>query len=257
VEDDLWLRVFTPAPQRPIRLVCLAHAGGSASGWFGFSAAVDALGPGAEVAEVVAVQYPGRQDRWRDRPETNLLDLADGVADAVLDGLTGPIALFGHSTGAAVAFEVARRMERVGRAPVRLFASGCRAPSLERSTGVHELDDDGLVEELVRLGGTDPRLLADREMLGLMLPAVRADYTAIETYRAAEDARVACPITVLVGDDDPNTTLDQARSWARHTTADCELRVYPGGHFYLFDQIPRLAEEITGMLDGVANRTGR
>jgi surfactin synthase thioesterase subunit len=168
----------------------------------------------------------------------------------VRDGLSGPIALFGHSMGAALAFEVARRLERAGQPPVRLFASGSRAPSLERPEGIHELDDDGLVKELVRLGGTDPRLLADREMLDLMLPAIRADYTAIETYRAARDARVDCPITVLVGDDDPNTSGDQATAWARHTTADCDVRTYPGGHFYLFDHIPQIAEEVSKMLVG-------
>jgi surfactin synthase thioesterase subunit len=242
--DDLWLRIFHRAPQRPIRLVCLPHAGGSASSLFGFSAAV------GSVAEVVAVQYPGRQDRWRDRPMTNLGDLADQVADAVLAGLTGPVALFGHSMGSAVAFEVALRLERVGRAPVRLVASGGRAPSLARSDGIHDLDDEGLVNELVRLGGTDPRLLENREMVEMMLPAIRADYTAIEAYRAPEDAKVACPITTLVGDDDPRTSLDQARAWDRHTSGEFDLRVYPGGHFYLFDHVPQLAEEISKMLEG-------
>ena len=242
--DDLWLRVFQPAPERPISLVCLPHAGGSASSFFGFSSALDAS------AEVVAVQYPGRQNRWRDQPVANLLDLADAISDAVLGGITGPVALFGHSMGAALAFEVTRRLERAGTEPVRLFASGSRAPSLERSEGVHELDDEGLISELIRLGGTDPRLLADREMVQLMLPAVRADYTAIETYRAADDVTVACPITVLTGDDDPKTTLDSARAWARHTTADCEVLVYPGGHFFLFDDVQRTADDVSKALAG-------
>ena len=242
--DDLWLRVFHPAPERPVSLVCLPHAGGSASSFFGFSAMMDAS------AEVVAVQYPGRQNRWRDAPFANLPDLADAVSDAVLRGIAGPVALFGHSMGAAVAFEVTRRLERAGRVPVRLFASGSRAPSLERTEGIHELDDDGLVAELTRLGGTDPALLADREMLDLMLPAVRADYTAIETYRAPEDASVGCPVTVLTGDDDPRTTLDAARAWARHTTAECEVRVYPGGHFFLFDDVERITDEVSKVLAG-------
>ena len=239
---DQWLRIFHPAPQRPIKLVCLPHAGGSASAFFAFSAAVNS------VAEVIVVQYPGRQDRWRDRPASDLRALADQVTDAVQAGVAGPVALFGHSMGGAVAFEVAQRLEQAGREPLRLFASGGRAPSLERSEGIHLLDDAGLVDELVKLGGTDPRLLADREMLDLMLPGVRADYTAIETYRAPDDARVACPITVLVGDDDPRTTLAQARTWERHTSADCDVLVYPGGHFYLFDQFPRLADDITKAL---------
>jgi surfactin synthase thioesterase subunit len=242
VAEDLWLRVFHPAPERPISLVCLPHAGGSASSFFGFSAAMDAA------AEVVTVQYPGRQNRWQEAPLANLPDLADAVSDAVRQGLPGPIALFGHSMGAAIAFEVTRRLERAGRAPVRLFASGSRAPSLERTEGIHKLDDDGLVAELTQLGGTDPRLLADREMLDLMLPAVRADYTAIETYCAPGDATVGCPVTVLTGDDDPRVTLDAARAWARHTTADCEVLVYPGGHFFLFDDVERITEDVSKVL---------
>ena len=239
--------MFHPAPERPIRLVCLAHAGGSASSWYSFSAAMNALDA---TAEVVAVQYPGRQNRWREQPASNLLDLADAVTEVVVEGLSGPIALFGHSMGSAVAFEVTQRLERLGRAPLRLFASGSRAPSLERSDEIHQLDDDGLVAELVRLGGTDPRLLAEREILDMMLPAIRADYTAIETYRAADDARVSCPITVLTGDADPNTSGEQTTAWARHTTAECDIRVYPGGHFYLFDQISQVAEEVNKALAG-------
>jgi surfactin synthase thioesterase subunit len=242
--DDLWLRVFHPAPQRPVRLVCLPHAGGSASAFFGFSAEVDS------VAEVIAVQYPGRQNRWRDQPVTDLVELAEQVADVLLAELSGPVALFGHSMGAAVAFEVARRLERAGRAPVWLFASGSRAPSLERSEGIHQLDDKGLVEELIQLGGTDPRLLAEREILDLMLPAIRADYTAIETYHAADDATVACPVTALTGDDDERAALDQVQAWQRHTSGQFDLRVFSGGHFYLFDHLPELAAGITKALAG-------
>jgi surfactin synthase thioesterase subunit len=83
-----------------------------------------------------------------------------------------------------------------------------------------------------------------------MLPAVRADYTAIETYRARDDAKVSCPVTVLTGDNDPKTTLDAARAWVRHTTADCDVRVYPGGHFFLFDDVERITEDVSKVLAG-------
>jgi surfactin synthase thioesterase subunit len=87
-------------------------------------------------------------------------------------------------------------------------------------------------------------------MLSLMLPAIRADYTAIETYRSAEDTQVACPVTVLTGDDDPRTSLDDARAWERHTTGQFDLRVFPGGHFYLAEQWPQVTEVIMKGLAG-------
>lgn len=240
--DDLWLRAFHPAPERPMKLVCLPHAGGSASSWFALSAAIDS------VAEVIGVQYPGRQDRWKQPPVSDLLELADQVAGVLLDQLSEPIALLGHSMGSALGFEVTRRLERAGKEPVRLFVSGSRAASLPRTDRIHESDDQGFVDELTRLGGTDPRLLNDREMLNIMLPAIRADYTAIESYCSTEDAQVNCPVTVLTGDADPTTNLAQAQAWARHTTAGCDMRIYPGGHFYLVDVVPQLAEDITKAL---------
>jgi surfactin synthase thioesterase subunit len=87
-------------------------------------------------------------------------------------------------------------------------------------------------------------------MRALMLPAIRADYTAIETYCAPDDATVSCPITVLTGDNDPKTELDAARAWARHTTADCDVLVYPGGHFFLFDDVERIARDVSKVLAG-------
>jgi surfactin synthase thioesterase subunit len=224
-----------------LRLICLPHAGGSASSYFAFSAAI---GQVAEVAEVRTVQYPGRQDRWQEKPMSDLLELAGQIADVIAARIEEPFAVFGHSMGSAVAFEVTRRLEQRGIQPVRLFASGGRSPSLARGEGIHLLDDNGVVGEMKRLGGTDPRLLDDPEILGLVLPAVRADYTAIETYRAAPDTAVRTPITVLVGDADPRTTVDEAAAWEAHTTGEFELRVFPGGHFFLFDQLPEVARTI-------------
>jgi surfactin synthase thioesterase subunit len=247
VVDDPWFRSFRPAPDRPIRVVCFPHAGGSASAYLKLAVAVDTLDA---QAEMVIVQYPGRHGRMREPARTDLLVLAEEITEALAARFTGPIALFGHSMGAAVAFEVARGLERLGREPLRLFASGCRAPSLGRDEDISRLDDAALIAEMAELGGTDPRLLAEEEILRMALPAIRADYTAIVNYRTAEDARVSCPITALTGDDDPRADLASVRAWAKHTSAEFDLRVYPGAHFYLMDQIPQIAEEIGKGLTG-------
>jgi surfactin synthase thioesterase subunit len=225
-----WLRCFHPAPGSRTRLVCFPHAGGSASFFFPLSRQLH--GP----VEVYTVQYPGRQDRLAERPRTAIADLADEIARAVRGLTGGPLAFFGHSMGAVVAFEVALRLEAdAGRRLDRLFVSGRRAPSRYRDDRVHHHDDAGLVAELRQLRATDPAVLADPELLRMVLPAVRSDYRAIETYRHEPGAAVSCPVTVLLGTDDTLTTLDEARAWAGHTTGSFELRRFPGGHFFLRD----------------------
>ncbi|MFC9236266.1 thioesterase II family protein [Streptomyces decoyicus] len=229
-DDGLWCRRFHPAPDAGRRLVCFPHAGGSASFYHPVSAA---LSPGVEV---IAVQYPGRQDRRKEPAIDDIGLLADRIAEALKACSDRPLTFFGHSMGALVAFEVARRLERNGDGPLRLFASGRRAPSAHRDEQVHRRDDDGIVTELRALSGTDSRVLDDEEMLRMVLPALRSDYKAVETYRSEPAAVVRCPVTVLVGDEDPKTSLDEARSWEAHTTGDFDLRVFSGGHFYLADR---------------------
>jgi pyochelin biosynthesis protein PchC len=227
-EDGLWLRRFHSAPDSRITLVCFPHAGGSASFFYPVSAAVQ------PTLRVVALQYPGRQDRRHDPCLTTIAELADETFAALRPWLDRPVAFFGHSMGAILAFEVAVRMKHHGLSPATLFASGRRAPSRHRDNEiVHQLDDDGLVAELKTLSGTDSRVLGDLEMLRMILPAVRADYQAVETYRYAPGPRLDCPIVALTGDRDPKVDPDEVRAWADHTTGPFELRAFPGGHFYL------------------------
>ncbi|MEV0698651.1 alpha/beta fold hydrolase [Saccharopolyspora sp. NPDC050389] len=235
-EGQLWIRRFHPAPDAGARLVALPHAGGSASFYFPLSRAL------APRVEVLSVQYPGRQDRRAERCIDDIGELADRLATELRQWADRPLALFGHSMGAVVGFEVARRLEV---APIRLIASGRRAPSTYRDERVHLCDDDGLVAELRKLSGTASGVLGDEELLRMILPAVRGDYRAAETYRGVPGAKVTCPITVLIGDDDPKVTLAEAEAWREHTDAEVDLRVFPGGHFYLAEH----QEEVFAVLD--------
>jgi surfactin synthase thioesterase subunit len=232
--SDLWIRRFHPAPSAPVRLVALPHAGGSASWMFPVSAQM------SPAVEVLAVQYPGRQDRRHEPVPGSIAELADGVVAALKPFLDKPIALFGHSMGSMVGYEVGLRLQRAGRPPVRLFASGRRAPSRRRDENVHTRDDAGVLAELKRLSGSDMRVLGDPELLPMILPAVRGDYRAVETYHATPGERLDVPVTVLTGDADPMTTMDEAQAWREHTTADCAVHIYPGGHFFLTDHAPAI-----------------
>jgi surfactin synthase thioesterase subunit len=237
--DKLWLRRFFEAGNATARLVCLPHAGGSAPF---FRPVAAALGP--EV-DVVAVQYPGRQDRRTEKPIDDIEVLADHIHDILGRQPRIPVTFFGHSMGAAVGFEVARRLEADGQEPVRVFVSGRRAPSTNRNETVHLRDDAGIMAEMRKLNGTVSSLLSDDEMMRAILPALRADYRAIETYSRTTQTAVSCPITALVGDADPNTTPDEATAWAQHTSGSFSIQVFAGGHFFLTDH----AADVTKILE--------
>ncbi|GAU67592.1 thioesterase [Streptomyces sp. NBRC 110611] len=243
-DHDLWIRRFHPAPDSAVQLVCLPHAGGSASAYFRMS---EALAPSVEV---LAVQYPGRQDRRWEAPARSVDELARSVAGALKGRLDRPVAVFGHSMGAAVAFELTRLLEREhGAPPVALFASGRRAPSCVRQEEpLRTASDDDVVAEMKRLSGTDARILEDADLLRIFLPVIRADYAVAGSYRCEPGARVRCPVTVLVGDADPEAGLEEARTWREHTSGDFEMHVYPGGHFYLDDYRSSVANVVSDVL---------
>lgn len=199
-----------------------------------------------------AVQYPGRQDRLREALIDDIGHLASDVFEALLDYLPPAPAFLGHSMGAIVAFEVALRVERQHGRPIPLLiASGRRAPSRKRDENVHKWDDMALVAEVQALSGTRSGLLDDEEARRTYLPVIRNDYRAIETYVAPREQILRCPITVFVGAGDPRVTLDEAKAWDQHTEAGSEVRVFPGGHFYLTE---RPVETVASLRDvlGVA-----
>ena len=237
-DDELWIRRFHTARESAVSLVCLPHAGGSAGSYFSLSQEL------APSVEMLAVQYPGRQDRRWEPPARSVEELAAGVAGA-LGARDRPVVLFGHSMGGAVAFELARVLEESGgAAPIALVVSARRAPSLPRP-GPEEprpASDEEIKSSMRRLEGTDARLLEDPELLRFFLPALRADYMVAGSYRGPADGQVACPITALVGDADPETTVDDAGAWRRHTTGAFDMHVYPGGHFFIDSNLPAVVE---------------
>jgi pyochelin biosynthesis protein PchC len=227
-DDDKWTRRFHRSEDSSIVLVCFPHAGGSASYYFTMSQAL------APSIEVLAVQYPGRQDRRREAFIDNIPALADHIFDALSPLSNYPFAFFGHSMGAILSFEVANRFEqRTETGPQWIFASGRRAPSRYRIGDVHLRGDAGLLAELRVSGGTQSRVLDDPELVAMILPAIRNDYKAIEKYVYAPGPPLCCPITALVGDSDPQTSIEDAFAWKEHSTGDFDFRVFPGGHFYL------------------------
>ncbi|WP_067693427.1 thioesterase II family protein [Nocardia jejuensis] len=226
-----WLRELRadPAPQRV--LVCFPPGGGSVTN---YRALAQRFGSGTAV---FGVQYPARQDRLGDPAVTELTELAEHVA-ADLRGWPQKVrlALFGHSMGATVAYETARRLEDSGRPLEHLFVSARPAPSFEEPGRLHTGSDEGLIADLERLAN-DPApigiLRTEPGLAELVLPAVRADYQAVETYRHLPGAPLETPISVLAATADPTMSVDQASEWSAYTAAEFATATFPGGHFYI------------------------
>ncbi|GLF93151.1 thioesterase II family protein [Streptomyces yaizuensis] len=250
-DTRLWLRNYSPAPEAAIRLVCFPHAGGSASAYHPM---VKALSP---AVDVTGVQYPGRQDR-RSEP---CVDTIPGLVDRIVPVLASvaddrPLALFGHSMGATVAYEVARRLEAAGGpgAPVLVFLSGRRPPHLQHSSQVHLLDDEGILRELMTLGGSAVEALADPELRELVMPSIRNDYHAVETYEHVPGPPLRCPVVGLSGDADPRASVTDVEGWRQYTEGPFAMHVFPGGHFYLQDRGDELHAAVRAELAQVGAR---
>lgn len=223
----VWWRRYSPRPRASTRVFCLPHAGGSASIYRGW-----ALASPPDV-EIVSIQYPGHEDLLAAGLAASMTELVDGIADQLRPLLDLPSVLFGHSMGAAVGYEVARRLEaRRAGAPRLLVVSGRPAPHRSRAGAVHLGTDDDLAADLKRLSGTSADVLSHPGLRRIMLPIIRHDYRLIETYRPLPGAPLRAATTVLYATDDPEVTRAEAEDWRTATTGSCEVLAFAGDHFY-------------------------
>ncbi|MEV0262320.1 alpha/beta fold hydrolase [Streptomyces sp. NPDC050617] len=224
------------------RLFCLPHAGGDTVEYQPWA---QLLAPRAEVLPVV---LPGRGKRYREAHATNLRQLTEALVEGLMPLTDAPFAFFGHSLGAVLAFETARELSRRGRPPLLLIASASPPPhrAAERPGDRHLLPDAEFLNAVVEAGGTSPEVLEEPELLRLVLPRLRADYTMAETYRyTGGGPPLPCPVRSYAGRHDGMLRGGALEEWA-HVSAQetAPPRMFPGGHFYLEECRPAVLAAI-------------
>lgn len=224
------MQPLTPRPSARIRLFCFPYAGGGMSAYTSWRNALP------ETTDLWGVQMPGREDRLFDRPVTRLGDALNLLIPAVLPCLDRPFAFFGHSMGAIISFELARALQRLNcPVPRHVFVSACWPLHLleQRGSELHKLPDDDLREELRRMEGTPPEVLASPELMALLLPVFRADLELVETYRYRPGTTLHCPVSAFGGVDDHEVSPENLAAWRELTSGPFAMHTFPGGHFYI------------------------
>ena len=230
-ERDPWM--LTPpstAGDVRVRLFCFAHAGAGASTYVPWRRAAPAG------VDVIPVQLPGRENRFVEPGLTSVDAVVDAFVPRLLRVADKPFAFFGHSYGALIAWSITRRLlARSDPAPGHLLVSAYRAPHLpRRAMSLRGLSDAAFLEGLRSVTGAGTsQLPEDPDLLPLVLPALRADFTAIESCTPGEPVALPVPITALRGDVDPMVNDEEIAAWALYTTREFTKLDVPGDHFYV------------------------
>jgi medium-chain acyl-[acyl-carrier-protein] hydrolase len=233
-----WLR-YEPS-DAAVRLVCLPHAGAGAAS---FNRWLDLFPP---ALAPVRVQLPGREDVASAPPLRRVHEAVDALSPQLAGLIDRPVALYGHSMGALVGFELARALSVAGTPPVHLFVSGRRAPNLRaRRPTIHQLPDDEFLAALEEMGGAVSRSPAFQRYA---LRLTKADLELSEEYTYQPEPRLHCPITVFYGTEDPIVDLDEAEAWKEQTDSAFAIHTFPGDHFFHQRHRAAIAATMTGAL---------
>jgi surfactin synthase thioesterase subunit len=232
-------------PAAKARLLCFPHAGAGISAYRDWPPLL------SSDIEVVALQLPGREDRIHDTPFTHAEPMVRSVVQAIRPFLGLPMVFMGHSGGALLAYETCRALARRASAePLHLFLSGQAAPGHGPVEQFHKLPDALLLQRVRELGGTSNELLADGAAGQVLLPILRADFMAWETYRFPAPTAMSTPIDVFGGEQDARADAPSLAAWRDWTTGAFDMRMFPGDHFFINharDAVAQRIEQVVSM----------
>jgi medium-chain acyl-[acyl-carrier-protein] hydrolase len=224
-----WFQSLSPVDGKSLRLFCFPYAGGNTSG---FRIWQRHFPPDIDLC---LVHLPGRGKRTGEQMFTRLTLLVQTLADLITREPQPPYALFGHSMGALISFELARELRRRGfAAPQRLLVSGHAAPNLHSGKPpIFNLPEESFIEEIRKMGGTARELLDNPEAMRLFCSVLRADFEMVDTYEYRAEEPLSCPITVYSALQDSEAPVESLHVWQEHTSASCKVRMFPGDHFFI------------------------
>src|SRR6516162_3795475 len=218
-----------PSPSLTQRLFCFPYAGAVAAV---FQLWPDHLPPDLEVCIPC---LPGRDARLDEPAASDMAPLVASLAQDVLPWLSVPYALFGHSMGAFIAFDLAHELSDLGSPPAHLFVSAQRGPSLPYAgRPIFALPDKEFLAGILERYESIPRKILEQEdLMAVLLRRLRGDFKLVENYRYRAAVRLTCPITAFGGADDPECASEQLRAWEAETASRFRLHILPGGHLFL------------------------
>jgi medium-chain acyl-[acyl-carrier-protein] hydrolase len=229
--DPLWFEHLSRTKTPMLRVFCMPYAGGSADIYRGWQRWFP------EQIDICLVHLPGRGTRVREEPFTQLTPLVKAIAAHIGGEIKVPYALYGHSMGALISFELGRELfGKHHNSPAHVFVSGCRAPQWPKTEPpTFNLPHDKFIHELKRLNGTPREVLDDRELMEVFLKILRADFEIVDTYEYHPKERLSCPITVYGGLQDEDVSVESCRAWQEQTSANCKVHMFEGDHFFMRD----------------------
>ncbi|HLI68997.1 MAG TPA: thioesterase II family protein [Ktedonobacteraceae bacterium] len=249
MSENLWFYIRKPKQYAQIRLFCFPYAGGSASIYQSW---VDAL---PDFIEVCAVQLPGRERRLLEPLPATLSDLIFHLSNEIQPFLNKPFALFGHSMGALIAFELAHTLQdRENRTPTDIFVSGYRAPHLPRKEPLWStFPDPQLLQHIRSLGGVPQEILEHSELVEFLLPLIRSDFRIVESYTWKPSGPLKCPLTAFGGLQDREISVHDILAWKKHTRENFSYHMFPGGHFFIHHARNELLKRIVQQLNSTVS----
>lgn len=214
-----------------MRLICFPYAGGGTAEYRAWAASGK-----APWLQVLPILLPGREARMSEPSYKSMDPLIDALLPVLAPYLDRPYAIFGHSMGSWVAQSLVWKLRARGRRmPEHLFVSGRRAPQMpERFHLLYNQPEQAFVSGLQqRYGAIPPQLLANRDLLALFLPALRADLQVLETFSCPDEPPVDVAMSAWAGSNDHTVRKEELEGWARHSTRPPQFRIWPGDHFYV------------------------